>query len=514
MFVLGLDSSILLSYFKNSKHSANNSVSLNNLLDAILPAQLKKDRVLRITFKMTLGIILVVSLSGIIYSSLYFYFGHYVGGIVIISGVVLCFSCLLQLRLSIPLNIIGNELVIMMFCIQVLLSVTSGGVLVPNTMWFATVPVLAVVLNGINSGIQWSILSSLFVVILFIGSLAGYSFPKFVEFETQELEIFQGIASAGLVFFVAAFYMVFEKIRQKAVIESEELRVKAEESAQALKAATDQLVESAHRAGMADIASGTLHNVGNLLNSVKTSLYTIKSNVNQSYLDDFKKANRYLADNFDDLTPKKENQGSVKDGIVRYYRLLEQKVIENLDLVVEELNRLTDKINAISDVVASQQRFVGFGGMTEEHSLESLVRDVLAIESPNIESLGIKVELNFAELPKIQIQKTKLLHILINLLKNAEEALIMKEKFERNLRISLQRDRENVLIEVSDNGCGISKENQKKIFTHGFTTKEDGYGFGLHSCALYVEDMQGRIWVESEGSGNGTSFFLSIPIAV
>jgi signal transduction histidine kinase len=65
---------------------------------------------------------------------------------------------------------------------------------------------------------------------------------------------------------------------------------------------------------------------------------------------------------------------------------------------------------------------------------------------------------------------------------------------------------------VTDNGIGIPSENLNRIFAHGFTTKESGHGFGLHSGALAAKEMGGSLTVQSEGLGFGSTFTLELPL--
>ena len=83
---------------------------------------------------------------------------------------------------------------------------------------------------------------------------------------------------------------------------------------------------------------------------------------------------------------------------------------------------------------------------------------------------------------------------------------------QKNLKIKIESDEKNVRIRVIDSGVGISRENLKKIFEHGFTTKNSGHGFGLHSCAIYMEDMGGRIEAESAGEKKGACLSLVFPV--
>ena len=118
----------------------------------------------------------------------------------------------------------------------------------------------------------------------------------------------------------------------------------------------------------------------------------------------------------------------------------------------------------------------------------------------------------YIEIPEVSVQKAKLMHILVNLYKNAKEAMADIAPSERKLIFEIDRDVENAYIRVSDSGHGIKTENLSNIFTHGFTTKENGHGFGLHSGANYMTDMGGKMWVESQGEGKGATFVLSFPL--
>jgi signal transduction histidine kinase len=67
-------------------------------------------------------------------------------------------------------------------------------------------------------------------------------------------------------------------------------------------------------------------------------------------------------------------------------------------------------------------------------------------------------------------------------------------------------------ITVADNGEGIAPQNLTRVFSHGFTTRSNGHGFGLHSCVLAAQEMGGRLSAHSDGAGRGAIFTLDIPI--
>jgi len=73
-------------------------------------------------------------------------------------------------------------------------------------------------------------------------------------------------------------------------------------------------------------------------------------------------------------------------------------------------------------------------------------------------------------------------------------------------------DSSRFFISVCDTGVGIEQENLTRIFSHGFTTKADGHGFGLHTSALAAKAMGGSITAHSEGSGKGATFIIELPL--
>jgi C4-dicarboxylate-specific signal transduction histidine kinase len=117
----------------------------------------------------------------------------------------------------------------------------------------------------------------------------------------------------------------------------------------------------------------------------------------------------------------------------------------------------------------------------------------------------------FNEIPSVMAEKHKVLQILVNLVRNAMQALEGPNTTERRLTIRVCQESGRARIAVADNGVGIQLENLPKIFTHGFTTKRDGHGFGLHSAALAAREMGGSLTVHSDGRSKGATFTLELP---
>ncbi len=278
-----------------------------------------------------------------------------------------------------------------------------------------------------------------------------------------------------------------------------------------LAQANKQLVDSAHKAGMADIAAGTLHNVGNILNSVKTSAQMVREIFKKSQLENLTKANDLLRENMDTLE-EFISSGQKGKKLMQYYLKVEEMIKDEHRISEEHVDRLNNKVDAIAEVIAAQQSYAGAATLSEEYSLPDIIEDALTMQLGTIERYNIVVAKEYEKIPKIKVQKTKLVHILINLIRNARDAMLETPADKRVLKLVVDSKDGAAHIKVGDTGSGVEEQVIEKIFTHGFTTKKEGHGFGLHSSANYMTEMGGEMWVESEGLGQGSTFILKFPI--
>ncbi len=164
-------------------------------------------------------------------------------------------------------------------------------------------------------------------------------------------------------------------------------------------------------------------------------------------------------------------------------------------------------------VIASQQLYAGFSSvMMELINIKILVNDVIALEKGSINKAHIKIKTDLQD-AIVKVNKSKFFNILVNLFNNAKQAMLDKANDKKILTFSSSVEGKKVLLKISDTGIGIDKTIIKKIFNHGFTTKKDGHGFGLHSCANYMAEMKGNMWAESDGKDKGVTFILEFPLA-
>jgi PAS domain S-box-containing protein len=274
-----------------------------------------------------------------------------------------------------------------------------------------------------------------------------------------------------------------------------------------------RLMEASRMAGMAEVATGVLHNVGNVLNSVNVSATLISEGLNQSRVGSVAKMSALLHQNSGNLAafltedPKGQR-------ILPFLDTLADQLAGERQRLIAEARSLRDNVEHIKEIVARQQSFAHLGGLLEKLSPSELMDDTLRMTSVSLKHHGIVVAREFSSTPLVMAERHKVLQILINLVQNAEHALTASTRTEKRLCLRIVHDETRVCFIVSDNGVGITAENLAKIFQHGFTTRKDGHGFGLHSAALSAKEMKGRLSVLSDGQGCGATFHLELPAAV
>ena len=184
------------------------------------------------------------------------------------------------------------------------------------------------------------------------------------------------------------------------------------------------------------------------------------------------------------------------------------------DMEIEELESLRKNIDHIKDIVAMQLTHAKADGNLEKVALHEIMEDALSINAGNFARCGIEVKRDYnPAVGEITVDKHKLLQILVNLITNARNACMECEKPLKEIILRLDIKDENVILLVQDNGIGIAPENRSRIFNHGFTTRKDGHGFGLHSGAIAARQMGGQLTVHSDGAGCGACFTLELPVA-
>lgn len=284
-----------------------------------------------------------------------------------------------------------------------------------------------------------------------------------------------------------------------------------------LQEAQSELMATARKAGMTEIAINMLHNVGNVLNSVNISAGVLSGMVRDSKTQRLAQTVQLLKEHSGELDQYLtcDEKGKLLPG---YLEKLSETLITEQQEIRKELSQLTRSVDHIKDIVASQRSHVGAASVIEPVLVAELVKDALHYNAESLELHKVTVVEEVAEMQVLQLDKARVLQILVNLISNASHAMEGKELeagAANRLTLSAELSGAGRLrISVADEGMGIAPENLSRIFSHGFTTRRRGNGFGLHSCALAASDMGGTLKVSSAGVGKGATFVLELPTGV
>jgi ligand-binding sensor domain-containing protein/signal transduction histidine kinase len=272
-----------------------------------------------------------------------------------------------------------------------------------------------------------------------------------------------------------------------------------------------RLLEISRQAGMAEVATNVLHNIGNVLNSVNVSATLVVDNVRNSKVSYVGKVVALLDEHAAELGAfmTVDPKGRQLPGFLSQ---LAGQLLNEQQQAVKELESLRQNIEHIKDIVAMQQGYARISGVTETVRLSDLVEDALAMNAGALTQQGIELVREYAAIPPISIEKHKVLQILVNLISNARHACDDSGRPDKVIRLQVARNDFGQQIAIQDNGVGIPSENLTRIFSHGFTTRKSGHGFGLHSGALTAREVGGTLTVFSQGPGQGATFTLTLPL--
>ena len=274
-----------------------------------------------------------------------------------------------------------------------------------------------------------------------------------------------------------------------------------------------ELLDSSRHAGMAEVATSVLHNVGNVLNSVNIAASVVADNLHKSWGSSLAKVAALMDEHAADLGAFITSDPRGRQIPSYLAKLATQLDCERVS-TLGEVEELRQNIEHIKEIVAMQQNYARAAGVTEIVSVTDLVDNALRINAAALMRDDVKVIRDYPpHVSKITVDKHKLLQILVNLIGNAKHACAETNRADKTVTVRVHNGDGRVKIAVSDNGLGIPRENLTRIFNHGFTTRKDGHGFGLHSGALAAHEMGGALIAQSDGPGQGACFTIDLPLS-
>lgn len=288
----------------------------------------------------------------------------------------------------------------------------------------------------------------------------------------------------------------------------ERLERKVTEQTRQLRVAQSQLQTESRRAGMAQVATDVLHNVGNVLTSVNVSAHVLASQVRQSPSLRVGALAQLLSDQAD--LESFFGPGGKGRLLPDYLRQLAEAMGTEREQLLAELERLSGSVDHIKNVVAMQQSHAVGGRLLEPARIGDLVDEALRMQEEAMLVQEVLVQRDYEAVGVTALDKTRVMQILVNLLDNARQAMD-KVPGPRRMDVAVRQETGCIIVSVRDCGSGITAEAHARIFSRGFTTKVGGHGFGLHSCVIAAQEMGGSLTAHSEGAGTGATFILRLP---
>jgi len=271
-----------------------------------------------------------------------------------------------------------------------------------------------------------------------------------------------------------------------------------------------ELVRTAHSAGMSEIATGVLHNVGNVLNSINTSAACMAATLKDSVTVPLGQI-LGLAGQQTDLAKfiRDDPRGQM---LSAYFAQAATAISREREELLEESRRLDEKMGHIKSVIRIQQDYARGGIFEEVVTGPELMQDAIMLCDRSLHRHDIQLVQRVQPTEPLLLAKSKLLQVLVNLIKNAKESIIEADSRERVITVVADLEDDHLRMSIADTGMGIAPETLDRLFNHGFSTKADGKGFGLHSCAIAIQDLGGSISVQSDGPGTGATFMIRVPV--
>jgi PAS domain S-box-containing protein len=277
----------------------------------------------------------------------------------------------------------------------------------------------------------------------------------------------------------------------------------------------EEMIKMAHQAGIAEFATNIMHNIGNVLNSVSVSSEHMISMLQNSKIQNFIKSNLLLETNKDNIAEFLST--NPKGKVLPEYYIELGKILDNEHKkLLSESKTLSERVRTMKEVIDIQQEYATTKEFYELEDINLIIDETIQILETSIKKHKIKINrqqpgsLNTT----MKLQKSKLLNVLLNIMKNSIEALKTIDNINRNIIIRLKKETSGFIIEITDNGIGIHADELSSIFAFGYSNKPKGHGFGLHFCANAMKEMKGTIAVESQGLNKGAKFILTLPSKV
>ena len=271
-----------------------------------------------------------------------------------------------------------------------------------------------------------------------------------------------------------------------------------------------EMVEASRRAGMAEVAIGFLHNIGNIMTTLFVSCDNIIKAVNDDrYRERVEASIQLLVQKVPQLALFFQTPDGEK--VNTFLNVMNEQKLQTRVEIQNSLSKISSGLRDIEEIVKLQMSYSKSPEVMSACSISSIIEKTVSINKLDLEQNQIDLKIEIIDDIEFDTVTIKLSQILVNILLNAIQAFHPDQE-ERSVILKAGCDADGVYFSCEDNGIGISNELMVKIFSFGFTTKTTGSGFGLHSSSLMASELGGVLDVSSEGPGKGSKFTVKIPI--
>ncbi len=316
----------------------------------------------------------------------------------------------------------------------------------------------------------------------------GLSLP--VEYTCSPIHDEKGAIQGGV--------LLFKDISERLVLECEK------------KVLRDQLLCAVHEAGKSEIATGILHNVGNVLNSTNIAAAAVSEKVDQLEVESLIGVVDLFAQHAGDLQDFLTTDPSGRQ-VPELLEELASQFSQDQKILQQDIEQLHKNLNHIRSIIAAQQKYAKNRALVESVNLSDLIEDALEMAITSYGRIPIEIRRSFGTKIILETDRHKVMQIVINLFHNARHALLESHGDNPCLDVAVEEGEHAIRVDISDNGIGIDQASLPRIFEYGFTTKADGNGYGLHTASLAAQELGGSFKARSAGLGQGATFSLTIP---
>lgn len=305
-----------------------------------------------------------------------------------------------------------------------------------------------------------------------------------------------------------------------------------EEQHRVIKETQDALIQTTRLASVGEIAARAAHEVLNPLTSMMTRLQIVQkrhqmykdpeillfSDILNAWVNDYKKGgfNQLIA-NWSQKSTLHPQQNLFEEDLENLLSIQKNQELKSAQ-VLEDSEFLISETQRISKIVQSMRSLSHVRGNKEPHSLQSLINDSLKVMGDHLKEANIQILTNqVSEEDTVLVDKDEFIQCATNLIRNSIQSLKSSQDSDRRiLRISSSYNNGQINVDFYDNGSGISKENQKRLFETQFSTKskEEGTGLGLSISRRFIRAVGGDLFLLSSHPQNGTTFRLTLPAQI